>query len=360
MKPAARIAIDMEADSFYHYYEKVCLIQLTIGGKNYILDPLADANLKPFLKLLAQKPLILHDAGYDLRMLRASFDFSPKEEVFDTMLAAQMLGYEKFGLNAMIEHFFDVKLTKAGQRSDWSQRPLTPSQLQYAVSDTIYLESLARKLYSELKHLKRLAWHHESCRSMIKAAAAEKPPADPEDGWRIKGTSKLSRHQLAFIREISKWRISLAQSSDLPPFKIMSNTQIIALAISSANNADSDIPQEIKLPRNCRGRRLSKLKKAIAKANDTPQAKWPKLRKSAPKQRHRPDCKPLIDAIYTKCASLAQQLAIPPHIIAPRAAIINIAYNRPKTTEQIMTAGPLMHWQAQLLKPEITNILSNH
>ncbi|MCK5175564.1 MAG: HRDC domain-containing protein, partial [Planctomycetes bacterium] len=203
-------------------------------------------------------------------------------------------------------------------------------------------------------------WHHESCRSMIKAAAAEKPPADPEDGWRIKGTSKLSRHQLAFIREISKWRISLAQSSDLPPFKIMSNTQIIALAISSANNADSDIPQEIKLPRNCRGRRLSKLKKAIAKANDTPQAKWPKLRKSAPKQRHRPDCKPLIDAIYTKCASLAQQLAIPPHIIAPRAAIINIAYNRPKTTEQIMTAGPLMHWQAQLLKPEITNILSNH
>ncbi|MCK5173590.1 MAG: ribonuclease D, partial [Planctomycetes bacterium] len=85
MKPAARIAIDMEADSFYHYYEKVCLIQLTVDGENYILDPLAGANLKPFLKLLAQKPLILHDAGYDLRMLRASFDFSPKEEVFDTM-----------------------------------------------------------------------------------------------------------------------------------------------------------------------------------------------------------------------------------------------------------------------------------
>ena len=152
---ATAIAIDTEADSMHHYYEKVCLIQLTVAGANYIVDPLAGIDLARFLKILAQKPLILHDAGYDLRMMKTSFDFSPKEPVFDTMLAAQLLGFEKFALAALIEHFFNITATKKGQKSDWSRRPLKQFQLDYAVDDTRYLHELADKLNHQLQKLNR-------------------------------------------------------------------------------------------------------------------------------------------------------------------------------------------------------------
>jgi ribonuclease D len=98
---SSRIAVDMEADSFHHYFEKVCLIQVAAAGKVYLVDPLAGLDLSEFLDVLADKKLIFHDGGYDLRMMLSSFGFSPKVPIFDTMIAAQLLGYEKFSLSAL-------------------------------------------------------------------------------------------------------------------------------------------------------------------------------------------------------------------------------------------------------------------
>jgi ribonuclease D len=102
LAPAKIVAIDTEADSLHHYYEKVCLIQMTFDGKNFIVDPLAGLNLDGFLDELADKDIIIHDAGYDLRMMRSSFGFEPKGRLFDTMLAAQLLGYQYLVLASML------------------------------------------------------------------------------------------------------------------------------------------------------------------------------------------------------------------------------------------------------------------
>ncbi len=114
LEEAPGIALDTEADSLHHYFEKVCLIQLAAGEENAIVDPLCGMDLSPLLALLARKPLILHGADYDLRMMRLTFGFLPEGEVFDTMLAARLLGYAAFGLASLVERFFGVRLSKGG------------------------------------------------------------------------------------------------------------------------------------------------------------------------------------------------------------------------------------------------------
>jgi len=96
LEEAPRIALDTEADSLHHYFEKVCLVQLSAGEEGAaIVDPLCGLDLSPLLGLLARKTLILHGADYDLRMMRLTFGFLPEGEVFDTMLAARLLGHEQ-------------------------------------------------------------------------------------------------------------------------------------------------------------------------------------------------------------------------------------------------------------------------
>ena len=102
---AERVALDTEADSLHNYFEKVCLVQLSFGGAHYLVDPLCGLDLNGLSEALADKPLILHGGDYDLRMMRGSMDFRPRREVFDTMVAAQLLGFEQIGLAALIERF---------------------------------------------------------------------------------------------------------------------------------------------------------------------------------------------------------------------------------------------------------------
>jgi ribonuclease D len=154
---AERVAVDTEADSLHNYFEKVCLVQLSLGGAHYLVDPLCGLDLNRLLEALADKPLILHGGDYDLRMMRASMGFRARREVFDTMIAAQLLGFEQIGLAALIERYFDITIGKVGQKSDWSRRPLSENQLRYAVNDTRFLERLADRMHGELSARGRLA-----------------------------------------------------------------------------------------------------------------------------------------------------------------------------------------------------------
>src|SRR4029434_2987994 len=166
----------------HNYFEKVCLIQLSIDGEHELVEPLAGLELREFFAALATKPLIFHAGDYDLRILRASTGFRPNGEIFDTMIAAQLLGVDQLGLAALIERYFAVAIGKEGQKSDWSQRPLSEKQLQYAVNDTRYLEALADRLAAELEAKGRVEWHQESCRAMVQASGRDNP-RDPEEAW---------------------------------------------------------------------------------------------------------------------------------------------------------------------------------
>lgn len=353
MKPVERIALDTEADSLHHYFEKVCLLQLTLDDEHYIVDPLCGLDLSSFMRTLARKPLILHSAEYDLRMMRASFGFRPRSEVFDTMQAAQLLGYEPFNLGALVERFFDAVLGRHGQKSDWSRRPLTNAQLQYAVDDTRYLARLADRLEGELAELGRGDWHRETCQRVIRVTARENQ-RDPGNAWRLKGIRDLGRQELAFVHEIWHWREDEAMKVDRPPFKIMGNQLILTLAVWAASHTNRSLTSGPKLPRDCNGRRRKDLEAAIRKVRDMPETDWPRHRRGT---GTRPEPIPKIDELRAECARIAEDLRIDPAVLAPRAALEAIGRKQPADVQGIMATGSLMRWQAELLEPGIRRIL---
>ncbi len=348
---ADRIALDTEADSLHHYHEKVCLIQLTVSGDHYIVDPLVDLDLSTFLGILSEKPLIFHSAEYDLRMLRQSFGFEAHREVFDTLLAAQLLGCEQIGLVAMAGQFLDVALTKQGQKSDWSRRPLTPSQLSYACDDTRYLPSLADTLAAKLEKLGRTEWHRESCARQV-AVTAVANHRDEDRAWRVKGVRYLKPRQMAFVREIWKWRESEASRADIPAFKIMLNSLILELAVWCEANGHRLRHAGPDLPPHCNGRRLRELESAIDQAKQLPPEDWPQHIRG----RYNGPPGPGFDQLRDECARIANELQIDQGVLAPRATLEAIVKSKPRTIDEIMEAGPLMRWQAGLLESSINRL----
>ena len=349
LRRARRIALDIEADSFHHYYEKTCLIQVTAAGVNYIIDPLADIDLSDFLALLARKPLILHDAGYDLRMLGASFNFRPGRPVFDTMLAARLLGIERFSLIALIEQFFGVALSKKGQKSDWSRRPLLAAQLTYAAQDTHYLEPLADHLANRLEQLGRTGWHRQWCDRLVETAGLPPRPKDPER-WRIRGSTELEPRQLAFLHAVWHWRETEARKVDRPPFMIIGNDGLVKLALWAAEHPAAPLEEGPKLPRHCNGRRFGRLRDALHKADALKADQWPGPRRVRPRPQGLGDIRKQADRHLVHCRRIARDLKIAADVLASRAAIEAITRAKPTSAEELARAGNLMPWQVTLLE----------
>ena len=363
MSASTRIAIDTEADSLYHYYEKVCLIQITVGEETYILDPLAGLDLTDFFIILTEKPIILHSADYDLRMLRASYDYFPAAEVFDTMLAARILGHARLGLSALVEKYFGVTLSKHGQKFNWSLRPLPVDKLIYAGNDTRYLEPLMDFLSEELSQLGRMEWHRESCAALVVTTRVKRPPKEPDSIWRIKGLKELTRRQLSFLRAIWYWRENESKNSDLPPFKVMGNSPIIALALWASSHPEIPLSRGPKLPRNCRGARLQALYSSIDEAKNLPEKDWPQIKPAKKKtnQRYIPfsaEEVALLLRLREDSAIIATELGVPPHVLVSRASIESIIRARAVTVDDISTHGKITRYQAKLLAPVVNKILS--
>jgi ribonuclease D len=205
--------VDTEADSLHHYREKVCLIQISMEDDHYILDPLAVRDLAPLLDVLAHRSLIFHGGDYDLRMLFLGYGFRAQEPVFDTMLAAQILGHEKLGLAALVQEFFGVELPKYGQKSDWSQRPLSQDLLDYAINDTRYLETLQDRLSAHSKN-----WGAWSGTRKRVPAWSRRPsiPITNGAGTRVayQGRQRFSGRALALVRALWYWREEQASQID--------------------------------------------------------------------------------------------------------------------------------------------------
>lgn len=352
---AERVALDTEADSLHNYFEKVCLVQLSFAGQHYLVDPLCGLDLNGLSKALADKPLILHGGDYDLRMMRASMDFRPRREAFDTMIAAQLLGFEQIGLAALIERYFAITIGKAGQKSDWSRRPLSESQLRYAINDTRFLEELADRMHRELSARGRVEWHRESCRAMVDSTGRDHA-RDPENAWRIKGAGRLTRRQLAYLRELWRWRDQHARGANLPAFRVLGNPEILDLARWADSHPGVSLDQGPKLPRNIVAAQLTTLQEAIERVAGMDETAWPEPLKRE-QDTPRNDCIEEINSLRAACARIAQELEIAASTLAPRAALEAIARNRPCTVDEIMRTGGLLCWQAELVQGAVEKCL---
>jgi len=227
---AAALAVDTEADSFYHYFHKCCLIQVCDGERVYLIDPLALKRLPSLGQALGSNGAvkILHAAEQDVLYLRRDFGFH-LEPLFDTMIAAQLLGKTSIGLASLLLAYFGVKLDKGSQRDDWSRRPLTERQKAYASDDVRHLIALRDALRSELEALGRLTWAEEEF-ALVARRAWEPRVFDPEMFWSIKGARDLTPREAAVLRELYAMRDRRAVETDLSPFRIVSDEALLALA----------------------------------------------------------------------------------------------------------------------------------
>lgn len=224
------VAVDTEADSFFHYRERVCLIQITVEDRDYLVDPLCDLKLTGIGRMLAdpKKVKVFHDGEYDVMILKREYGFRFKN-LFDTRVAAAALGSEQPGLAAVIGEHFGVELDKSLQRSNWSTRPLSDKQIAYARLDTRYLIPLMHKLRGALDEADRAIIVEGECRRLEEL---EPPPRefDPDEYVRLKGARALRPAELAALRELFIMRDGMARERDLPPFKVLGNPSLLALA----------------------------------------------------------------------------------------------------------------------------------
>ena len=337
LKAADWLAIDTEADSLHAYPEKVCLIQISLAGGDWLIDPLAGFSIDPLLDALAGRELIFHAADYDLRLLRKHHDFAPTE-IFDTMLAARLLGEKQFGLGAIVEKFLGVKLDKGPQKADWAQRPLTPRMEIYARNDTHHLKPLEEKLKAELTAKNRLAWHQESCARLI-AECSRPVVVDEDEVWRIKGATFLERPALAVLRDLWHWREREAIAANRPPFFVLAHEKMIEIAGAAA---EKKLFEDL-IPSRMHPRRRENLVEAVRAGQHVPPEKWPEKIRYRSQRPTEAEFKRFRDLEKIRDKHAAE-LHIDPTLIAPKSVLGDLA----RDWDQY--AAELMQWQKRLLQ----------
>ena len=337
VRAAGWIALDTEADSLHAYPEKLCLIQISTQAGDKLVDPLAKMDVNPLLEALSAHALIMHGADYDLRLLRKHHEFVPGA-IFDTMLAARLLGQRQFGLASLVEQYLGVKLEKGAQKANWARRPLTERMVNYALNDTHHLKPLADKLKAELRHKGRLAWHEESCARLIEDCTLLEPE-DADFVWRIKGSHVLSRPALAVLRELWHWRESEAVAANKPPYFILPHEKMVDIAAAAVDRR----PVDPLLPRHFSERRTTGLRRAVGTGLELAADKHPEIprrnsRRPSESERRR------FDDLEQRRNARAKALDLDPTLIASRATLSSLAHDWNGHLPE------LMRWQQELLK----------
>jgi ribonuclease D len=328
-----RVAIDTEADSLHCYREKLCLLQLSLPTGDHVIDPLANIDLQPLAKVLADKTIVLQGADFDLRLLRRNIQFTAKS-VFDTVIAARLLGLREFSLAALVQRYFGVELAKGSQKANWAQRPLPARMVEYAVNDTHYLLGLAEKMEGELKTVGRWDWFEQSCKRAVEQSLVDRS-RDAEEAWRVSGSGKLRGRAAAILRELWKWRESEAESVDRPPFHILQNSDLVRAAELFNGGEVADY-------RHFSARRRQTFRDAANRALQMREDEWPILKR-------RIGTRPTLE-VLRRTEELRQrrdrttaELGLDPSFVAPRSALEALASN-PSAAETL-----LVPWQRQLL-----------
>jgi ribonuclease D len=336
LRAATWVSVDTEADSLHAYPEKVCLIQISTTAGDRLIDPLAGFSLDPLLDALAGHELIMHGADYDLRLLRKHHEFVPNA-IFDTMLAARLIGIRQFSLSNLVETWLGVKLEKGAQKANWALRPLSERMERYARNDTHYLKPLADRLERELTAKGRLGWHEESCSRLIADSTGGRP-ADLDSVWRIKGSHLLSRPALAILRELWQWRETEAIAANKPPFFVLSHDSLVEIAAAAATGRAI----EPFFPKHISDRRRGGVLKAIAHALGLSPEQHPKILRAIGRRPTDAERRRFLElqALRDKRAT---ELVIDPTLIASRGTLSDLAHDWDKHAQE------LMNWQRTLL-----------
>ena len=351
------VALDTEGASFHRFVDRVYLLQLSTRDRHAVIDPLP-IGVPSGLGALLEDPsveVVFHDADYDLRLLQQDYGWHIRN-IFDTRVAAQLLGYTAFGLAALLERFFDVKLDKKHQRADWSMRPLTGDMLDYAAQDTRWLLQLRDHMASALERMGRTAWAREEFALLEGTRWTDEEPGTSY--LRMKGARDLSRRELAVLRELVPWRDAVAGVLDRATFRVLGNEQLLEIARSQPQSRDA-LAKIKGMPRAILEQRGAELLDAVRRALAVPDAELPKFPRAARWDRD-PDFDARVSALKTARDAAAKRLELDPGVLCSRDRLEAVARKNPVTVDEVAEVPELRRWQVAELAADFVQALEPH
>lgn len=356
------LALDTEADSFYRYFERVCLLQVSTVGDDFLFDPL-DLGLPEGLRGLLSDPSrtwVLHGGDFDVLSLRRDFDLEIGR-LFDTMVAARFLGLPGVGLAAVLESELGVSVSKTSQRSDWGRRPLTEQQISYARQDTASLLPLAEVLRVQLIAANRLHWVEEECELLRQRVPT--PKVFDRDGWRkIKGVTSLSEIGQRASRAAYMWRDEVAKRKNRAPFRVMGNDGLYAIGAA----VDRDGPDAARRVDRVRGVSKGLDVRALSRAvqagvgSDDPLASRPRGGNDNGRRRPNLDAssKARLNTLKRVRDSTARALALEPGLLLPTALAESIARDHPRDRHALSGVQGMTNWRVEAFATQVLEALA--
>jgi ribonuclease D len=349
------LALDSESDSLHHHFEKVCLVQLASDrGTAWLIDPLVLRDLRPIAPLVADPSVlkVFHGADYDVTTMKRDFGFS-FVSLFDTMIAARFLGLPEIGLQALARAELGVELSKANQKDDWSRRPLSPIQEQYALSDVRHLLALQARLEARLRERQRLEWVREECQAVAALPAARRE-ADPDAYLRIKGAARLRPRALAGLRELAAWREGRAAATDVPAFKVLANDVLLVLAERSPRTREELAAVRGMFPRL--DVEADALLASLRRARELPESELPAFPR-APRPVVPDAVRRRVDALKAWRGDKAKGLGLDISVVLPQRLIDRVAEAAPKDVEGLRAVEGLRRWRIEEFGPDLIRAL---
>ena len=353
---APLLAVDTEAAGYHRYQDRICLVQLSTRNDTYLVDTLAVSGLAPLAPVFADvaTEIVLHDADYDLRLLRRDHGIG-LGRLFDTKVAAQFLGEPAIGLAGLAEKHLGVKLDKRHQRADWAQRPLAKEMLDYAAEDTRHLPRLRDLLREALLAAGRLSWAEEEFGRIIEAQA-ETGTDDSEPYLRIKNTRDLKPRQMAALRELHGWREEVARERDVAPFRVVSNETLVALARRLPESA-TVLSEVTGFSAALAQRRGAEVMAALRRARDLPESELPVRPRSPRRPPPDPEFEQLVERLKGARDQAADRLSLDRGFLMPRQQLEEIARRRPRDESGLCEITYMRRWQVEAAGAELLEVL---
>jgi ribonuclease D len=325
-------------------------------GRVWLVDPLAVSDLAPLAPVFADDhPVVLMHAGdNDLSHLKRRYGFGFRS-IFDTAIAARFLGAPALGLDTLLERFLGVTLPPSRQRDDWSARPLSAAQLEYAAADVRHLGALKTRLTEELKAAGRLSWAEEEFAALAAQIVPERM-VDPDAYMSIKGARELTPRGLAILRELWMLRETLARSADRPPFKILSEEILLAIARQAPRDtaALSTIAGVTGRVLGRWGRDLLAAVDRAAALDESALPQWP----HRPRPRIPGAVSRRVEALRRWRTAATQRVGLEPGVLLPNRLIGVIAEAAPRTVDALAALDGVRRWRAETFGPEIIAALN--
>src|SRR3954469_17724735 len=338
------LALDTEGASFHRFLDRIYLLQISTRERNAIIDPLRIGSPAKLGELLQNQniEIVFHDADYDLRLLHQDYGWHVTN-IFDTRVAAQLLGIKSFGLAALLEQFFDVKLDKKHQRADWSMRPLPQDMLEYAAQDTRYLLQLRDHMKGELERRGRWHWAQEE---FARLEGTRWEAEDEMEGFlRLKGARDLTRRELAVLREVANWRDTVAAQLDRATFRVMGNEVLFELA-RRAPRSVSELGAIKGMPKGMIERGGGNIISAIRRGMEAPEAELPKFPKGQRGNKDR-DFDDGVNRLKAARDEAGTCLEPDPGVLCSRERLENVARSVAKSVDELAAVPDLRRWQIE-------------